>query len=469
VAIVSLGCPKNLVDSERMLALLAEDGCLVPAPADRADVVLVNTCAFIAPAVAESMEAIREALEQKRRGRVRRVVVAGCLVNRAGRGLLKELPEIDALVRVEQRERIAEAVRGASGARGAHSAGEERGASSAVPTFRRPKGRLNIGHLREGVASDSGRFRLTPRHTAYLRISEGCSRRCAFCTIPAIRGPFRSKPPDMVLAEARELAADGAVELNVIGQDTTSYGADLGVRGGLARLLRGLAGVEGVRWVRLMYAHPRGFGDELIGVLGEGGKVVPYVDLPLQHVSDAVLRRMGRATTRRQIESLLERLRRRVAGLVLRTTFLVGFPGETDAQFAELLAFVRDFAFDAVGSFAFCAEPGTRAAGLDGQLPDAVKRRRREELMLAQQAVALASNRRRLGATLRVLVDGRDRQGASVGRYYGQAPEIDSICRLTRPRRPGTFVSARVVAADGYDLVVEPIRSRRGAARAQSK
>jgi ribosomal protein S12 methylthiotransferase len=305
-----------------------------------------------------------------------------------------------------------------------------------------------------GVHVDAGRFRLTPRHTTYLRISEGCSRRCTFCTIPALRGPFRSKPPEQVLDEARELIADGAVELNVIGQDTTGYGADLGGGACLAGLLRALEALDGVGWVRLLYAYPLGFTDELIDAIAECEAVVPYVDMPLQHVSDPVLKRMGRGATRRRTEALLARLRRRIAGLVLRTTFIVGFPGETDEQFAELLTFVRDFRFDALGVFPFHPEPPTPAAAMDGAVDEPVKQRRREEIMLAQQRIAFENCRRLVGSPVRVLVDGIEAGGVCVGRTYGQAPEIDSMCRLTSPAPAGTFVGGTVVGADGYDLVV---------------
>ncbi|MCK4276174.1 MAG: radical SAM protein, partial [Phycisphaerae bacterium] len=264
VALVSLGCPKSLVDSEKMLATLAEGGCIVGAPMDQADVVVVNTCGFLAAARDESLEVISEALACKASGAARRVVVAGCLPNRDGRGIYELAAGIDAVVGVNDRDAILLAV-----------------------TARRRVTRLSPCDGR--IAADDGRFRLTPPHTAYLRIAEGCSQRCSFCTIPAIRGPFRSKPPEMVLAEAAELVSDGAVELNVIAQDTTAYGRDLPGRTDLAALLRALDALEGVRWVRLMYAYPRGFGDELIDAIAECRHVVPYVDIPLQHVSDPIL------------------------------------------------------------------------------------------------------------------------------------------------------------------------------------
>ncbi len=431
VALVSLGCPKNLVDSERMLAHLAEAGGVVGAPMDEADVIVVNTCGFVSAARAESLAVIREAVTLKAAGRARRVVVAGCLVNRDAERLYELAPGIDAIIGVNDRAAIVEAVVG------------QRRLSKVSP-------------CPGGIGGDSPRFRLTPRHTAYLRISEGCSRRCTFCTIPALRGPFRSKPPEAVLAEARELVADGAVELNVIGQDTTAYGAGLAVRANLATLLRRLDRVDGVEWIRLLYAYPKGFTAALIDAMADCEHVVPYVDVPLQHVNDRLLRQMGRGVSRGAIERLVGRLRQRVAGLVLRTTFIVGFPGETDAEFEDLLAFVKAFRFDAAGVFEFSPEEGTPAAGMRPRVPPDVKAERRRQLMLAQQEIAFARSAAAVGSPVTVLVDGVDPSGRCVARHYGQAPDIDSVCLLTDERPPGTFVSGTVADYDGYDLVVEP-------------
>ncbi len=431
VAIVSLGCPKNLVDSEKLLAHLAEGGCIVGAPMDDADVVIINTCGFIAPAVAESREVIDEARRLKDAGKVRRIVVAGCLVNREGEGLLARTDGIDAIVGVNDRDSVLSAV----------LAGESFSRISKSPA---------------GCLSDAGRFRLTPAHTAYLRIAEGCSRRCTFCTIPSIRGPFRSKRPAKVLAEARELLADGAVELNVIAQDTTNYGRDLGGKASLAGLLRKLDKLDGVEWIRLLYAYPRGFDDELIDAIASCEHVVPYVDMPLQHISDGVLKSMGRQVTRKQIERLLIKLRQKIEGLVLRTTFIAGFPGETRKQFEELHSFVRDFDFDAVGVFPYYPERGTPAAKLPHRPAKATAQRRLEKLMLTQQDIVFCANESSIGRRLSVLVDGQEAGGATIGRHYGQAPDIDSLCILTEPAEPGQFVGATIVEADGYDLVVAP-------------
>ncbi len=432
VAIVSLGCPKNLIDSEVMLARLAEAGCVVGAPPDDADVILINTCAFLSAATDESMEHIAEAVRLKQEGRVRRVVVAGCMPSRDGEAIFELAEGVDAVVGVNDREAIVRAVAGP-------------GRFSAISTDAAP------------AATDAGRFRLTPRHTAYLRIAEGCSQHCTFCTIPRIRGRFRSKPPSVVLDEAQELVADGAVELNIIAQETTSYGMDLPDKTDLARLLRLMDERSGANWIRLLYTYPRRFTDPLIDAIAECPHVVNYVDLPLQHIADGVLERMGRRVSRRDVEALLGKLRRGVPDIAIRTTFIVGFPGETEADFEELLEFVRGFRFEAMGVFAFSPEPGTPAAELPDRVPPEVAAERAEQVMLAQQDIAFAANREAVGRTLDVLVDGADESGLCVGRHAGQAPEIDSRCILTEPRPAGVFVSCVVDDWDGYDIICRPV------------
>ena len=431
VSLVSLGCPKNLVDSEKMLACLAEAGLVVGAPMDAADVIVVNTCGFLSAARDESLEVISEAVSHKDSGRAQRVVAAGCLVNRDAEKLYELAPGVDAIVGVNNREEIVAAVTG------------DRRWTKFEP------------HVPGPAVSDAARFRLTPRHTAYLRVSEGCSQRCTFCTIPDIRGPFRSKPFDGVLAEAAELVADGAIELNIIGQDTTGYGSDVS-GAGLADLLAALDALDGVQWIRLLYTYPRRFTDELIAAISESPRVVPYVDMPLQHMADSILSRMGRGVTGAHQRDLLHRLRDRVAGLAVRTTFIVGFPGETDDEFAELLAFVEEFKFEAMGVFAFSPEEGTKAAAMEGQVSDEVKAQRLDALMRAQQAIAFDANARAVGSDLQILVDGVDAEGYCIGRSPAQAPEIDGVCILTDPRPAGELLSARVVDWQEYDLVVEP-------------
>jgi len=443
VGLVSLGCPKNLVDSEKMLAALAESGCVVTTDVEAADVVVVNTCGFLAAARDESMAVIAEALALKQAGQVRRVVVAGCLAQRDGDELREAADGIDAIVGVNNRDDLVRAVMTDEPV-------------TAVAGYQQ-RAREAGGPL---VGDDTGRLRLTPPHTAYLRISEGCSQGCSFCTIPAIRGPFRSKPVERVLHEAAELIADGAVELNLIGQDTTSYGADIGYDAGLAGLLRELSGLDDVGWIRLLYAYPTGVTDDVIAAMAECEAVVPYLDIPLQHIADRILERMRRRTTRRQTEDLLTRLRDGVDGLTLRTTFIVGFPGETEADFAELLQFVAAFGFDAMGVFAYSKEDGAPAARLDGEVPADVAATRVDALMRAQQKLVFAANAGRVGEIVKVLIDGVGADGRCVGRTVGQAPEVDGLCYVTDPRPAGSFVSGPVVGVDGYDLIVEPPHRR---------
>jgi ribosomal protein S12 methylthiotransferase len=328
---------------------------------------------------------------------------------------------------------------------------------------------VRVGPHAAAPPDDRERLRLTPRHYAYLRISEGCDNRCAYCAIPEIRGPLRSKPPGQVLAEAEELAADGAKELILIAQDTTAYGRDFAAQEGrlaaglapragaasLARLLHVLRERVRVRWLRLMYTHPASFTEDVIGQLGVR-PLVPYVDLPLQHASDALLESMGRHTGRAEIESLIARLRAAAPGIAIRTSFIVGYPGETDAHFEELLGFVEKVRFDHVGVFVYSAEAGTRAAGLPDQVPAAVARERWERLMQAAERLAFAAAEARRGQVLEVLVDGAEESGRLVARHAGQAPEVDGVVLLA----PGTaatgqFVQVRITGAEGYDLVGE--------------
>jgi ribosomal protein S12 methylthiotransferase len=307
---------------------------------------------------------------------------------------------------------------------------------------------------------DRARLRLTPRHYAFLRMSEGCNQGCSFCTIPSIRGLMRSKPIEQILAEAKELAADGAVELNLIGQDTTSYGTDIGYAAGLSGLLKTLdRQLKDVHWLRLMYAYPSCFSDDMIRTIADSARVVKYIDMPLQHINDEVLTKMKRRVTRRQIETLLDKLRQWVPGIAIRTTFIAGTPGESDEQHRELVKFVRDFGFDMMGVFPYSQEPGTPMARMDGQLPDDVKQARVEELMLAQQEVAFARSKAMVGKTIQVLIDrpaGRDVEDGYVARSQAQAPDIDSVVFVHGDKfHPGQLVDVKVTDFQAYDLVAE--------------
>jgi len=464
VAFVSLGCPKNLVDSERMLGLLAEDGLAITADHTKADAIVVNTCGFLEASKDESLAEIRQAVEMKKSGKCKRVIVAGCLVQRHKTKLLDDVPEIDRLVGVFDREHIVEAVRGKENPRQEH--GHFLGKYHDLSNELAKAHGLVVGNQKETKTTrlpvfedDRARLRLTPRHYAYLRISEGCNQGCAFCTIPSIRGLMRSKPLDHILLEARELAADGAVELNLIGQDTTSYGTDISYAAGLTGLLKTLnKEMKDVHWLRLMYAYPSCFTEEMIKTIADCDRVVKYIDMPLQHINDELLTLMKRRVTRKQIETLLEKLRKWVPGITLRTTMIAGSPGETDSQHAELVEFVKDFGFDMLGVFPYSPEPGTPMGRLTNQLPDAVKKARVEELMLAQQQVAFEKAKQMRGELIQVLIDRPASREADewVGRHTGQAPDIDSVTIVKAENlHPGQIMQVKVVGADNYDLFAE--------------
>lgn len=460
VSFVSLGCPKNLVDSEKMLGLLAEGGCAIVGGGDDADVVVVNTCGFLAASRDEALDILRDYAERKREGRVQRIVVAGCLVQRDGQGLVEEVPEIDALVGVNNRGDILRAV-GKKSRRSTPSAPGSAGGRS-------PKSRdvglrsIFLGEYHpsswtDANKSDRARLRLTPAHFAYLRMSEGCNQKCTFCTIPSIRGPMHCKGVDEIMTEARELIADGTVELNLIGQDTTSYGADIGYEPGLAGLLRTMNTLHRVRWIRLMYAYPSDFTDEMIDAIAACDKVARYIDIPLQHVSDRILKAMYRRVTRRETEVLLDKLRRRIPGVAIRTTFIAGFPGETDADFAELRDFVRDFGFDAMGVFPYSSEPGTPAHRMKGAVAPETIAARVDALMRVQQEVAFAHAAAMKGRTFEVMIDGFGKGGIYPARHQGQAPEVDGLVYVEGGEHdPGDFVTVRCTGSRGYDLVARP-------------
>ena len=439
-AMVSLGCPKNLVDSERMLGLLREDGWqLVGEPAG-SDLVVVNTCAFIDASRAESYAAINEMLDLKKAGATRGVIVAGCLAERQKESLLDELPGVDAVIGVLSRDEIAKAAERLIG-----GLGEQRSVFRPAPAR---------------ALDDSGRMRVTPRHMAYLKISEGCDRTCTFCAIPKMRGKHATKPLEEVVREARELAADGVKELVIVAQDTTYYGMDLYGEPRLVELLDALEAVDGIEWIRLMYLYPIHFTDRLIEKIATSRKIIPYLDMPLQHASDPVLKRMQRRVNRAATEELLEKLRARIPDLVLRTTFITGFPGETREQFAEMVEFVRRWRFERVGVFTYSLEPDTPAARLDGHLPEEEKAARRDELMLTQQAIAHDHARRQVGRILDVIVDRQsaEREDVWIGRTKCDAPDIDCVVYVTAPgtsaAQPltGRIIPVEIVASAGYDL-----------------
>ena len=439
VGFVALGCPKNMVDSESMLARIGQADYILSPDPDNADVCVINTCGFIAPAKEEALEAIRQAVAQKKAGCIKKIVVAGCLSERMGETLADEVPGIDAVVGLGQRDHIAEII------------------ADCMNAKKVPAAKTYMESAGIDIHDDRGRLLITPQHWAYLRISEGCNRKCAFCTIPAIRGAFRSKPMEMVLNEAKELVDFGAVELSIIAQDSNYYGKDMGLKNGLSTLIAEMEKLPSLQWLRLMYLYPAGIDDDLVRTIVDSEKVVPYIDMPIQHINNDILKSMRRADTKEHTIKLIEKLRATIGDVTLRTTIITGYPGETEEQFAELLDFVKWAQFDALGCFPFFAEVDTPAAVLASQVPDDVKDDRTDRLMSLQQAVIFDKMDRRIGSELTVLVD-ETQDDEAVGRHAGQAPHIDSICRIQNcTAGPGQFIQTKITARDDYDFIVEQI------------
>jgi ribosomal protein S12 methylthiotransferase len=436
VALVSLGCVKNLVESEVLLGRLADGGFDLCSDPGMADVALINTCGFLADSEKESLEAIDAATALKGKGRLRAVVVAGCLPQRYGPGFEKRLRGVDAVLGISARDDIL---------RVCSTLLEKRRTGAPLTIVPPPDSRC---------ATDRDRVRLTPRHTAYVRVSEGCDHACAFCVIPRIRGKFRSKPMEEIVSEARELAADGAREINLIAQDTSTYGADLFGKPSLDELLKRLEDIPGLEWVRILYSYPTSVTDRLILEIARNSKVVKYLDLPVQHTREKLLRAMRRGIAEDRQKDLIRKLRDGVPGLVLRTTVLVGFPGETDEDFEGLLEDLRELRFERLGAFAYSREAGSRSDALEGHLPEDVRLKRRERVMIQQQAIAFSLNREMLGREVPVLIDRPLGKGRWEGRTAGDAPEIDPVITLSgNSVREGELARARVTGWSGYDLI----------------
>ncbi|MEM7478733.1 MAG: 30S ribosomal protein S12 methylthiotransferase RimO [Planctomycetota bacterium] len=444
---VSLGCPKNLVDSERMLGLLHEQGFHLVQEPEESDFVVINTCGFIDNARKESMEAIDQMLDLKSQGKIRGVIVSGCLAEREREELLERRPDIDSLVGVFGRDDIT------------------RMASQLVDGLEEQRTVFRPAPIR--ALDDTNRLRITPKHFAYLKISEGCDRNCTFCAIPKMRGKHASKPMDEVLREARELADSGVRELIVVAQDTTYYGRDIYGESRLTELLEQLEEVDGIDWIRLMYFYPMYIDDRLVDTIADSEKILPYIDMPLQHVHDAMLRRMSRRVTSTSTREIVSKLRDRIDDLVLRTTFITGFPGETDEHFEFLVDFVEEFRFERLGVFTYSLEPDTPAAKMKQHLPDGLKEQRRGELMQVQQRLAFDWCKSQVGNALEVIIDKPVDQEKNVwlGRSFADAPDVDASVFVTgsdkRPLSPGEIVPVEVVSHRDYDLIAAAI----GAAR----
>jgi ribosomal protein S12 methylthiotransferase len=442
VGFISLGCPKNLVDSEVMMGRLKQEGYELTSDAAEADTLVVNTCGFIDAAKKESVEAILEAARLKTEGKCQRLVVAGCLVERYRDELRAEMPEVDAFIGTSQINDIT-------------TVADARVNTRALPIL--PLGNQTATYLYD---ESTPRVLATPSHYAYVKIAEGCDRPCAFCFIPQMRGHFRSRRFGSVVAEAKQLAAQGVKEIVLVAQDSSRYGEDLGEADALAHLMRELCRLEGVEWVRVMYTYPTHISDAFLDVLASEPKAVKYLDMPLQHASKNVLKLMTRGGNRESLERLIERVRARVPGVAVRTTFITGFPGETEEDFAELLAFVRNVEFDRVGVFTYSDEEGTPAFDLPGKVDGKRARERRAKLMRAQSRISLKKNRARVGVVVRVLFEVASQETDLLwqGRMETQAPDIDGCVLINDAPEgfapePGQFVNVEITEAQQYDLV----------------
>lgn len=445
IGVVSLGCPKNLVDSETMLGLIHEENYEITNDPSEAEIIIVNTCGFIESAKEESINTILQMAEYKKSGSCKYIIVTGCLSQRYAEELFNELPEADAIAGVEVYDEIGSIIKRVMN--GERFIMLERSKPDVIYTSKE---------------TFLPRILTTPSYTAYLKIAEGCDNCCSYCAIPKIRGPYRSKPMEQVLKEAKALADNGVKELIVVAQDTTRYGEDLpGGKLLLADLLKELNKIESLKWIRVMYCYPNNFTDELIETFASLDKVCKYVDLPLQHASNRLLASMNRYDTREEVETLLAKLRKRIPGIVIRTTFIVGFPGETDADFEELKEFVEQQRFENAGVFAYSQEDGTVAGAMPNQIPDEIKQERYHELMALQAQISEEIHKDTEGQALEVLVEGIEEDGSGLhyGRSYREAPDIDGLVFIENPGdiKPGCFVKVNILQGFTYESVGERI------------
>ena len=438
ILFVSLGCDKNLVDSEVMLGLLRDRHHVITNDEAEAEVIVVNTCSFIHDAREESIQTILEMAELKKIGQCRLLIVTGCLAEKYKDEILEELPEVDAVVGTTAYDRICDVIdRSLEGER--------------VQSFESID-RLPLVNTR--------RVLTTGGYSSYLKIGEGCDKHCTYCIIPKLRGNYRSVPLENVLKDARQLAESGVTEINIVAQETTTWGKDIYGEKRLPMLLKELCKVEGIRWIRLLYCYPEEITDELIQVIKEEPKICHYLDMPIQHSSDAILKRMGRRTSRQELEDIIGKLRREIPDIALRTTLITGFPGETEEDHENLKSFVETMGFDRLGVFTYSPEEGTPAERMPDQVPEEVKEERRDELMLLQQQISAEKTEQMVGKNLDVLVEGRiPEEGIYVGRTYRDAPEVDGYIFINAEEEiiSGDFVTVKVTGADEYDLTGDVI------------
>lgn len=446
VGFISLGCPKNLVDTEVMMGQLKQTGYEITNKIEDAETLVINTCAFIEAAKQESIDTILEAASLKEKGITKRLVVAGCLVERYRDELIKELPEVDFFIGTDEIEKISEAV-------------DDRNHFREIQL--KPIGGKTAVYLYD---LDTPRYRATPPYMAYIKIAEGCDRPCSFCAIPLMRGSFRSRRFDSILKEAKNLAEQGVKEVVLIAQDSSRFGEDLGEREALSKLIRALGEIEGIEWIRVMYTYPTHISDEFLSAIAETPKAVKYLDMPLQHASRKILKLMRRGGSRESLERLIKKVREKVSGITIRTTFIVGFPGETDEDFQELLTFVRNCQFDNVGVFVYSDEEGTDAFNLPNKVDLKIAKQRRAILMKEQAKISKQKNKEKIGKVFRVLFEGVSPESDLLfhGRHQGQAKEIDGYILINKiPEnlvpQIGEFYDVRITRAMEYDLIGEII------------
>lgn len=436
VLFISLGCDKNLADSEEMLGLLTEKGHEIVDSEEEAEVIVINTCCFIHDAKEESVENILEMAEYKKAGTCKVLIVTGCMAQRYKEEIIQEIPEVDAVLGTTSYMDILKAIDEAC--EGRH-----------FQEFR------DINELPE----DSGRRVLTTGgHYGYLKIAEGCDKHCTYCIIPSLRGRFRSVPQERLIAQAEHMAEQGVKELILVAQETTMYGTDLYGKKTLHLLMKELCKIKGIRWIRVLYCYPEEIYDELIQVMKEEKKICHYLDLPIQHASDRILKRMGRRTTRAQLTAIIEKLRKEIPDIVLRTTLITGFPGETEADHQEVMEFVDEMEFDRLGAFTYSPEEGTPAETMEGQIPEEVKEERRDEIMELQQEISLEKGNDRIGQELLVMIEGKvSGESAYIARTYGDAPKVDGYIFVQTGEllMTGDFAKVRVTGALEYDLIGE--------------
>lgn len=435
---ISLGCDKNLVDSEVMLGLLDAKGYCIVDDETQADVIVINTCCFIHDAKEESIQTILEMAEYKKTGRLKALIAAGCLAQRYQKEILKEIPEVDAVLGTTSYDQIVRAVEEAL----------------------RGQGGVRLADLDALPAVQERRLITTGGHYAYLKIAEGCDKHCTYCIIPKIRGNYRSVPMEQLVREAEELAGQGVKELILVAQETTLYGKELYGEKSLHRLLKELCRISGIRWIRLLYCYPEEVYDDLIRVIKEEKKICHYLDLPIQHANDEILRRMGRRTSRKQLEEIIGKLRHELPDIAIRTTLITGFPGETREQHEELMEFADEMEFDRLGVFTYSPEEDTPAAGMPDQIPEEIKEERQAELMELQQEIAFDQAEEMIGREVLVMIEGKVAdEDAYVGRTYRDAPNVDGLIFIHTEEElmSGDFAKVRVTQALEYDLIGEMI------------